>query len=189
MANTSNPFGLRPVKDASNRPWSGGGRMYYVGTGETANLYIGDAVIISGTGDTAGVPAVVKATVGSGNRITGAIVGWVPDANIIANGYRAGSTAAYALVSDDPNQLYEIQATTAAVTDIGANINLAAATGSRITQSVGYADGATIGTTATKQLRIKGVVQRADNETGAYTKLHVTINYPTEAGNSTGTGV
>ncbi len=189
MANTNNPFGLKPVRDGSGRPYTGGGNVYSVPTGVTANMYIGDAVIIAGTADADGIATVTKATAGTGNRITGVVVGWVPNARIIADGYRAGSTAAYAIVEDDPNVTYEVQATTAAVTDVGNNINLAAATGSRLTQSVTYADGAQIATTATYQLRILGFVQRPDNATGAYAKLLVRINTPTETGAAGSTGV
>lgn len=188
MANANIPGGLTPV-NADGRPYSGGLTRYYVPTSVTANLYRGDAFIIAGSGDADGVPSIAKATAGTGNRITGAIVGWEPNARIIADGYRAGSTAAYALCTDNPEQVYEVQATTAAATDIGANINLAAATGARLTQSATYADGAQIATTATYQLRIKSLVQRADNATGAYAKLLVTINTPTGTGAAGSTGV
>lgn len=189
MANANAPFGLKPVRDASNRVYTGGGNRYYVPTSVTANLYIGDAVIIAGDGDANGVPTITKATAGTGNRITGAIVGWEPNASIVANGYRVGSTAAYAIVEDDPNVLYEIQATTAAATDIGSNINLTAATGARLTQAVTQANGAQIATTATYQLRIKGMALREDNAPGQYAKILVTINNPTEAGIASGVGV
>ena len=188
MPNANVPSGLRPV-NADGRPFSGGLNTYYVPTSVTQNLYIGDAVIIAGSGDANGVPSVTKATVGSGNRITGAIVGWLPTPRLIADGYRATATEAYALVADKPEQLFEIQASTAAATDIGNNINLAAATGARLTQSATIADGASIGTGATKQLRIKGLIQRSDNETGAYAKLLVTINTPTGTGAAGSTGV
>lgn len=189
MANVNAPFGLKPVKDGNNRPYSGGGNTYYIGTGETANLYIGDPVILSGTADANGVPAVIKATAGTSNRITGVITGWVPNPSIVANGYRVTATAAYAIVEDDPNVIYEVQASTAAVTDVGANINLAAATGSRLTQSATYANGSQIATTNTYQLRILGFSQRPDSETGAYAKLLVRNNLPTEAGVASGTGI
>jgi hypothetical protein len=180
---------MKPVRDGNNRPYSGGGNIYFVPTSETANLYIGDSVIINGSADTNGVPSVIKATAGTSNRITGVITGWVPNPSIVANGYRVTATAAYAIVEDDPNVMYEVQATTAAVTDVGANINLAAATGSRLTQSATYANGAQIGTGATYQLRILGFAQRPDSETGAYAKLLVRINLPTEAGIASGVGV
>lgn len=189
MANTNNPFGLKPVKDGNNRPYTGGGNVYFIPTTDSNNLYIGDSVIISGTADAAGIPSAVKATAGTSNRITGVIIGWVPNPTIVAAGYRAASTAAYAIVEDDPNVTFEVQASTAAITDVGANINLAAATGSRLTQSATYANGAQIATTATYQLRILGFAQRPENEIGAYAKLLVRINQPTETGAAGSTGV
>lgn len=189
MANANVPSGLRPVH-ANGRPYSGGGNRYFLPTSETNNLYIGDSVIIAGSADASGVPTITKATAGSGNRITGAIIGFEPTPRIIADGYRAASTAAYAIVTDDPQQTYELQISTIAATDVGANVNLAASTsGNRLTQSVAYADGASIGTGGTKQLRILGLAQRADNEIGAFAKVLVRINTPTETGAAGSTGV
>lgn len=189
MANANIPQGLRAVADASGRPYSGGLKRYALLVGETNDLYPGDPVIIGGSADADGVPSIVKATAGATNRITGAIVGFEPTPSIIANGYRVGATVAYALVCDDPNALYEIQATTLAIADLEANSILASGTGSRITGSGWYMDTGTKGTNATYQLRIVGVSQRPDNALGQYCKALVRLNLPTEVAIGDGVGV
>ncbi len=189
MANVKAPFGLKPVREGGGALYSGGANVYYIPATDSNNMYIGDPVIIAGSADTDGIPTITKATAGTGNRITGAIVGFRPSSTIVSNGYRVASTAEYAYVCDDPNVVYEVQASTAAATDVGANINLATATGARLTQSVTYANGAQIATTATYQLRILGFAPRPDNATGSYVKLLVRINTPTETGAAGSTGV
>lgn len=189
MANANIPMGLRPVRDQSNRMWTGGGNTYYVTSAHAGALYIGDPVIVTGSADAAGVPTVDIATAGATNYITGAIVGFMPDPTILANGYLPASTAGYVIVEDDPNVTYEIQANSMISANLNANSVLAAGTGNRITGSGWFMDTGTIGTSNTYQLRIVGIAQAPDNALGAFCKAHVRINLPTEAGLATGTGV
>lgn len=188
MANVNAPQGLRPVADASGRPYSAALKRYALLVGETNDLYIGDPVIVGGSADADGVPNIVKATAGATNKLTGAIVGFEPSASIVANGYRVGATVAYALVCDDPNALYEIQASTLALGDLEANSILASGTGSALTGSGFYMDTATKGASATYQLRIVGISQRPDNALGQYCKALVRINLHTELGLPDGLG-
>jgi len=55
------PFGLTPVRYKSGAPYNGAANLYSVAAGETNNIFIGDPVLISGTGDAAGIPGVVRA--------------------------------------------------------------------------------------------------------------------------------
>jgi hypothetical protein len=192
MANANAPTGFRPVFDGKNRPYTGGGNVYYRPSSDANAIYPGDPVVLNGSGDTNGVPAVVLATAGTGNRLTGFVTGILPDATsipamITAGGAKlAASTAGYLLVEDDPNVTFEGQASTAAATDIGANVNLHSGTGSTLSGSGWYADGSQIATTSTYQLRITGFAQRPDNATGAYAKILVRINQTSEAAGGTG---
>ena len=68
------PFGLVPVRYKSGAPYNGAANVYSVAIGETNNIFVGDPVIISGTGDTDGVPGVNRAA--AGDRITGVVVGF-----------------------------------------------------------------------------------------------------------------
>lgn len=189
MANANSPQGLRPVRDGSNRPWTGGGNTYYVTSAHAGNLFIGDPVLVTGSADTAGVPTVDIATAGATNYWTGVIVGFQPDTTIVANGYLPASTAGYVIVEDDPNVLYEVQTTTLAAADLEANSILAAGTGTRITGSGWYVDTATKGASATYQVRIVGISSAPDNALGTYCKALVRNNLPTELGLATGLGV
>lgn len=194
MANTNVAFGLKPVQYAGGAAYSGAARSYFVPASDSTALFIGDPVIIAGSGDAAGVPSVTRATAASAGRITGVVVGFVPDASVVANGYRVASVAGYVLVADDPNLIFEIQDDSVggalAVTDIGLNADLIAASGSTATKRSGFMlDTSTKATTATLQLRIKGIVQRADVEIGTTSKVLVSINLPTETGAAGSTGV
>jgi len=193
MANANAPFGLRPVRDGSNRPWTGGGNTYYVDAAHATALYVGDPVIITGEADAAGIPAVDIATAGATNRWTGAIVGFQVQGQTVPtiNGgpYLPASTAGYVIVEDDPNVIFAVQASTVAAADLEANSILASGTGSRITGSGWYVDTGTKGTSATYQVRIVGVVQSPDNAPGQYCKILVRNNLPTEAGIASGVGV
>lgn len=190
MPNSNNPQGLRPVRDQSNRPYSGGGNTYYVASTHATDLWLGDPVILTGSADANGVPTVDIATAGATNYITGAIIGFVPDGtnSLITYGGLPASQAGYVIVEDDPNVTFEIQASTLAAADIGANSILASGTGNRITGSGWYMNTGTKGTSNTYQLRIVGITQSPDNALGQYCKALVRINLPTEAGLPTGTG-
>lgn len=194
MANTNAPGGLKPVRYASGAPYNGAANVYYVPASDGTALFFGDPVIIAGSGDAVGVPSVTRATAGSAGRITGVVVGFVPSATLNPYGYRPASTAAYVLVADDPNLLFEIQEDAVggalAVTDIGLNADLVAGSGDTNTKQSGFQlDTSTKATTATLQLRIDSFQQRADNEVGANAKVLVRINLPTQTGAAGSTGV
>lgn len=184
MSNNNSPFGLRPARMNSGVRF--GCSHYYLPTGEANDLFVGDVVIKAGDADADGIPTCTKATAGTGNRLTGAIVGFRPSTTFIANGYRKGGVAEYAIVCDDPSAIFECQTTTLATADVGANTNLVAGTGNRITQGRWSANGAQVAATSTYQLSILGLARSADNATGQYAKILVRINQHTEAPASAG---
>lgn len=193
MANADSAFGFRPV-GANGGGYRGRVTEYYVPASDGTALFTGDPVIIAGSGDAAGVPSITRATAGSAGRVTGVVVGFRPSATIRANGYRVASTAEYVLVADDPQLTCECQDDSVggalAVTDIGLNADMIAAAGSTANKLSGFMlDTSTKATTATLQLRILGIVQRADVEIGATTKVLVRFNLPTETGAAGSTGV
>lgn len=136
MANVDNRFGLRPVGHISGAPWNGATMKCYCDTDESNALFIGDAVILAGSGDAlARCPTITKAVAGATNPILGVITSFEPvmpafgaTANLnLQIIYRPASTAMYANVCVDPTVLYEIQGDSAGViakTDIGTNFNL-----------------------------------------------------------------
>lgn len=193
MANSNAPSGLRPVRHANGSPWNGMLKRYYVPATDSTALYIGDPVIIAGSADADGVPTATSATAGATNRVTGAVVGFDPSPTIVANGYRAASTAEYILVAEGPDLVYEIQEDAVggalAAADVGLNADLVSGSGSRLTGSGWQLDTSTKGTGATLQMRILGFVQKPDNAIGANAKVLVRINLPTETGAAGSTGV
>mgnify|MGYP003436206611 FL=1 len=194
MPNANIATGLTPKRYRGGAPFVGPLRRYVHLAADSTALYIGDPVILSGTADADGTPSVIRATAASAGRITGVVVGFEPNATINAAGYGAASTLFYPLVCDDPAVLYEIQEDSVggalAVTSVGLNADLIAAAGNNATKQSGFMlDSSTAATTATLQLRVVQLEQRADNEIGANAKWLVAINLPTETGAAGSTGV
>lgn len=177
MANVDAPRGLVPRRHKNGAPYSGASNRYYVAAGESNNIFIGDPVSLTGTGDAAGVPAVERS--GVGDAIVGVVVGYE---NLTSDGlsqtYRPASTAGYLLVADDPDLEYTIQsAGTFAVASIGLNADIVIGTGSTSLGTSGVElDQSTAATTNTLALRILGIEVREDNEVGLNADLRVKIN-------------
>ena len=202
MANTDNPFGLRPVQHRNGAPYSGACRPYYIPAAYGTALFIGDPVVITGAVNTAAVNApgagsfpvgalavVAKATVGS-NPITGVIIGFA--GTFDSPKHNPVSTERVVLVCDDPEVLYEIQADgTLTPGDVGYNgVLIYTHTGSAITgRSAAELDTTSTvpATTAAMQLKIRGFVNREDNDmAAANAKVLVQINNSTIANATAG---
>jgi hypothetical protein len=187
-------IGLQPVRYKSGAPYNGAANTYYVPDTDVNAMFIGDPVLIAGSGDVNGVSSVTLAA--AGDRITGVIVGFTTNPNdttdgAIETGYKPASTEAYVLVADDPSLLFEAQADAAmAAADIGLNADLVAAAGSTVTKKSGYLiDDATKATT-TAQVRIVGFSQRVNNTVGsADAVMLVSIVENTEAPDTGVTGI
>lgn len=169
------PFGLTPVRYKSGAPYNGAANLYSVAAGETNNIFIGDPVLISGTGDAAGIPGVVRAA--AGDRMTGVVVGFgqfdgasAGSTTAINRGYRTASTADYLLVADDPALLFAVEEDAVggalATTDIGDNADLVGGTGSTVTRRSGYMLDSSTKAHATAQVRIWGFDQIIGNTIG-----------------------
>jgi hypothetical protein len=139
MANIDSPFGLRPVRHKGGAPYNGAVNAYYIPAGYGTALFIGDPVIkvadgsnaaavkVPGYGDFAigTLPAINKAAAGDGNLITGVIVGFSALPGNLNPNYNPTSTERVALVCDDPDIVFEIQADgPIPAADIGLNANL-----------------------------------------------------------------
>lgn len=192
MANSNAPMGLAPKRYRNGSPWMGALRTYYRPATDANALFVGDPVILAGTGDSAGVPGVVRA--GVTGQITGVVVGFRPvtGANmLIPPRFLAASTAGYVLVADDPALLFEIQDNGTGISgDIGLNANLVAGTGNQLTGLSAYQlDATTKAVTATLQLRIVGLEQKTNNVLGLNNNWLVAINLPTETGAAGALGI
>lgn len=190
MANTSRINGFKPVKYLGGAPWNGQATLYYIPSTDNTAVYPGDVVKIAGSADTAGgAPTVTLAA--AGDAVVGVVVGFLPDpTNLNVDGLgRAASTNRYCWVVDDPNVIFEVEASngTPTVADIGLNANHAVGSPSTTFDTSGaYIDFGTEATTAALTFKILSVVPRPDNEVGASVKLLVKINNH-QFGSHTGT--
>jgi len=186
MANRDVPRGFVPVSNVYGAPWTGAPRRYSIAAGEANNIFIGDPVALSGTGDAFGVPGVVRATAGAGSTAgagpVGVVVGYENlTSDNLSRTYRPASTAGFLLVCDDPNALYEIQEDSdggpVSTASIGLNANFIIGTGNVLTgTSAVELDSSTAAATATLDMRIIGVSQRTGNEIGVNAKWLVKLN-------------
>jgi hypothetical protein len=182
MANQDTPFGLRPVRHMSGAVYNGAVNPYWVENASDNALFIGDAVIATGTANTALVevpgagkfppstlPKILRATAGDTNRITGVVVSFSADPLALENVHRIDATERVAWVCDDPDVIFEIQgdsAQTIAATDVGNNADLIFTHAGSATSALSgmELDGSTITADASNQLIIMRGVNREDND-------------------------
>lgn len=190
MANTNTAFGLRPSRYLSGQPYNGACNTYIAPSSYGTDLFIGDPVVVTGaasvaTDDGMIYPEINRITFGATNQITGVIVGFVPDNNIVTNRYGKASTYRKVLVADDPALLFEVQedAVGGAIANasIGLNAQLIAGSGSTYNLVSGcLLDSSTAAADATYQVTIRNLVPRIGNEAAtAYAKYLVSINLHT----------
>ena len=207
MANTDTPFGLRPIRHRNGASYNGAANPYYIASSYGTALFIGDPVIkVAGGSNTAFVsaagvgefpigtlPSIEKATAGDGNRITGVIVGFGPLPNDLTKQYNPASTERVALVCDDPDIIFEIQADGAVpaasmglnavliYTNAGSTVSGLSGVELDTTSDVPAAD-------ASNQLLIlRGVNDPNNDVTAANCKVEVMINQHTQNQGTVGT--
>ena len=195
MANVSRIKGFTPVKHLNGSPYNGQANLYYVASAAD-ELFVGDIVKLSGSGDATGIPGCDLAA--AGNTPIGVVVGIVnpkmdPDGKMTTGSIQldlpactqiAASGSGYVLVADSPDLIMEVEADTSAtpaVTDIGLNADLIVLANSLTrtsaqTRSTAAINTTTKNTTSTLVFNILGFVKRPDNEVGASAKLLVGFN-------------
>jgi len=200
MANNDAPFGLRPVRYKGGAAYTGAANPYYVPSGDSTALFVGDPVIIVGDSndnEIFGFPPgslseVTRATVGDGNAITGVVVG-VMASDQTSLTYRAASTERVVWVADDPNLIFHIQddGVSALTADsVGLNaVLIATHAGSTVTGLSGMeldTDSDAPAADASNQLTILGLARLQNNEIGANAIWDVSINNHTQAHGAVG---
>lgn len=181
MAYPDQPFGFRPIRHRSGAPYNGSAQPYWIDSSDTPGTglyFIGDPVIMDGTSNTAAIevpgmgsfpigtlPGVTIATAGTGNLVTGVIVGIGADTRDSLV-YRADVTERVVWVADDPDLVFEAQVDGAiATTAIGQNSNLVLDTaGDTSTGRSGAEVDATTASGATNQLVILRFINDPLNE-------------------------
>ena len=206
MANTSRPFGFKPVKHQNGSPYNGQCNIYAVATDEGTAIFVGDLVKING-GGLGNYTAVSRGA--ANNVMVGVVVGVIPkgmdpaygkmSANSMTLDHPAAAfvpatdgTVRYVLVADDPEIVMEAQAdddtSTIVATQLMANFNVVATAGTTTTGvSNMQVDSNTGATTNTLPLQLVGFPNRVDNEVGS-TNQKVLVKFNTHQYKAT-TGV
>lgn len=186
MANPNTPVGLWPSRYASGAPYNGACNVYYVDPSTNQALFLGDPLVPTGSSDANGIPGVTIATGGDSDLVLGPMVGIVTDGQppiTVTRDlpiYHPALTAQYILVADDPTLLFEIQEDSVggalSTNDAMDGADLVAGAGSTATGYSGWQlDSSTVGT-ASKQLRIRRLLQQSNNAIGVNAKWLVSIN-------------
>lgn len=189
MANVDRPTGLSPVSHLNGSTWNGQVNKYVILAADTAVYGVGSLVKSFAGADAAGISAITLAAAGNASR--GSIVAVIPLSQDSSPGPIPATKARdyYVLVSDAPDTVYELQANNAGTfptSDLNSNANVVVGAPAGISPfATTELDAATTDTTSTLQLKILGVVQRADNDLSANTKLLVMINAHELAGFTT----
>lgn len=171
MANSNYAGGARPVQNMGTGTYSGRIRQYSVPAGDATAIFIGDFVKLVGTSQIINGQVFADiAQAATGDVILGVCEGVLQDTRD-STIYRAASTARIVLVNDDPDALLEMQqvagGTPLTANDVGLNANFVVAAGSTYTGQSGMTiNNATEATTNTLDLKIVGMVNRADNDPG-----------------------
>jgi len=211
MANANTPIGLKPVRTNTAAGWDGSANLYYIPSTDTHAYRIGDAVVSVAGGDTlTGAPAVTLAGTRNAAMTTGSLRG-----AIIGIGTAAGTAGMavplaadpnalgivsipatktqnyFVWVTDDPGQVYEIQADSIASTAFNKNCPLFVANDPSVPtfNSASYAQGSQAATTQALPLKILGAPFRPDNDLtspGTHARIFVMINQHELAGNTAG---
>lgn len=175
MPNVNAPAGLKPL-----RSLSGGSitqNAYSIDSTYATPIFRGDVVEMTGTGKN-----IAKAAAGNTDNC-GVFMGcsWVtaqgkPEWSPCWPGVSDGKTSIEALVIDDPNVIFEIQADGCVAADVGIVCDWNVGAGSLVTgQSGAYAVASGIVTTAGGSLKVMGLVNRPGNEYGQYAKIKVML--------------
>lgn len=189
MSSTSAPYGLKPVGLVGGQVYNGGFREYKMTTNSATAIYTGSVV-----GLVSGQPAAIAATPTttiSDNSPVGVCVGvrYVDPTSkqtrfaqyLPAGAITAGYTDVFIRVVDDPDTVFQIQASGAVTrASIGMNAALTTFTGSTTTGNSATAlDQSTLAVTSTLAMRVVDVVDNPGNGSvpgDAYTDVLVMFN-------------
>lgn len=192
MANIDSPFGLRLIDSRKAYTF----KKVYIASGYATNVFVGDALTraatatsntsevktATGTYGIGELESAIRVTPGAANGILGVVVALDAPYGVETN-YGLASTDRVALICDDPQAEYEIQAEgTFTAAQVGLNAVLIdthsgdttfGLSGTELDCGTGTAPAAD----ATYQLTVKGFINRPDNTAGsANAKLRVRIN-------------
>jgi hypothetical protein len=193
MASVSRLNGFRPVKFKNGQPYNGGASVYFVPATNADVIMVGDVVKLAGDSRSpTGAPTVARHAGGATEAAVGVVVGIAysgmgdtqnvpPVTDLNTPVFRRASTDRYLLVADDPDLVFEAQASASGSftsVDVGLNAGVRATAGNTASGASGMdVDLAAKAVTATLPLKIVGFPYRPDNSVGdAFVSLYVVIN-------------
>lgn len=195
MANPTTGFGFVPVGHVSGAgSFTGQVNRYYIGSGDSSVLALGDPVVLTGDFHTDGTPILTIATVGTAvttDKITGAVVGFEPTVAMPSTKHKPASTAAYVLVNDDPGTIFKVRGDGAyATTDHGSTCQIVSGTVDTVTGLSGYKlDSSEIAQTATDQLIIVGVSNDENSDLSTLLNVTYLVRFNMHTGNLPSAGL
>ena len=164
MANPNAAFGFRPVnRDGS--PYNGATLRGVFAAGDATATFIGDAVSLAGT-SIDGYPTLAQSAAGA--PVLGIVTAFEANPDGLSDQYRKASTQRFCQYVPVDSTYFEVQSdddtTALAITDVGLNANFIVGTGdTSYGVSAMELDSSTAATTATLDLQIVSLVDRADN--------------------------
>ena len=168
MANPTGGYGFAPIGNVQGGPYNGETiRAYVAATTVTTAIFVGDVVKYTGAGSSDGYAEVTlcAATDAPWGVVTG--IEAIPT-NLEANNYRPASTAAYLRLAPVDGTLFKARFNGSGTDNealIGSTTIYVVAAGSTTTGLSGILLSATdAGTSSADEVRIIGMVDRADND-------------------------
>lgn len=178
MANTDNPFGLRPKRLLDGSPYDGKVEAFVIPASDATDTFIGDPIMVLAGANADGIPYCKKAT--AGVKLAGVLTSIDFDRDDLNKRYRIGGEERIVYVCTDPNVIYEVQedsaVSTLAAADVWKFADLTAVAGNTANgySNVELDSDSAVATTA--QVRILRLSQVANNEIGTNAKWEVIIN-------------
>jgi hypothetical protein len=200
MANLNAPRGFVPIRTITAASWNAQENLYYIPSTDGSAYYPGDAVKSAAVSDANGVMGVQKALGTDTVRgvITGvlavapgnpSLVGTVLDLSLLSVP-ASKARAYYVLVADSPETIFELQddgLNTLTATAVNKNASFTVAVPTSPQQySASVLNTASVAVTQALNLKIMGLVQRADNAFGINAKWQVMFNQHELMGNTAG---
>src|ERR1043165_5792823 len=204
MSQVSKINGFRLVGNLAGGSMTGQTETVFIPASDATVIMVGDAVSLAGDARAAtGYPTVTRLASATGGPY-GIVIGFLytgvgditnipPVSDLNTPIYRRANTDRYAIVSTDPNAIYEVQlagpgpAAAAATAMVGLNGQFTLTAGNTSSGTSGMQlDSAGQATTATLPLKIVKIPNRPDNIPGdPFLSFHVKLNAPT-LGSGTG---
>ncbi len=185
MANTDNPFGLRPKRHIDGSPYNGQVETFVVPASDAAALFVGDPVMFLAGASAEGIPYVKKATAGA--KLAGVCTSVDFNPEDLNERYRLASEYRTVKVCVAPDVVYEVQEDSVggalAATDVWKFADLTAIAGNTTSGYSNVELDSSSAVTTTAQVRVLRLSARPNNEIGANAKWEVIINESEFKGN------